>query len=77
MNLKELSELTDAYVGHKYSKEGVLRTNIIDQWLEQTLLYEKAKAELLIAQNSRQEPERAIRILCTGRYYDQTERAYD
>lgn len=52
---KELNELTDSYVGHKYTKEGTSRNNIIDQWLEQTLLYEKAKAELQIVQSSRQE----------------------
>lgn len=52
---KELNQLTDAYVSHKYTKEGASRTNIIDQWLEQTMLYEKAKAELKIAQESRQE----------------------
>lgn len=52
---KELNEMTDAYVGHKYTKEGTSRTNIIDQWLEQTLLFEKAKAELQIVQNARQE----------------------
>ncbi|SDH63930.1 GumC family protein [Bacteroides ovatus] len=52
---QELNELTDAYVSHKYTKEGASRTNIIDQWLEQTLLHEKAKAELQIVQNSRQE----------------------
>ena len=72
---KELSELTDAYVGHKYSKEGVLRTNIIDQWLEQTLLYEKAKAELLIAQNSRQElNERYVFFAPVGTTIKQKER---
>lgn len=52
---KELNELTDAYVGHKYTKEGASRNNIIEQWLEQTLLYEKAKAELQVVQNSRRE----------------------
>ena len=72
---KKLSELTDAYVGHKYSKEGVLRTNIIDQWLEQTLLYEKAKAELLIAQNSRQElNERYVFFAPVGTTIKQKER---
>ena len=48
---QELNDLTTSYVGHKYTKEGVSRTNIIDQWLEQTLLFEKAKAELLIVQD--------------------------
>lgn len=52
---KELNDLTDAYVGHKYTKEGTSRTNIIQQWLEQTLLYEKAKAELQIVQEARRE----------------------
>ena len=44
---QELNDLTTSYVSHKYTKEGASRTNIIDQWLEQTLLFEKAKAELL------------------------------
>lgn len=52
---QELNELTDSYVKHKYTKEGVSRTNIIEQWLEQTLLYEKAKAELQVVQNARRE----------------------
>lgn len=52
---QELNNLTDAYVGHKYTKEGASRTNIIEQWLEQTLLYEKAKAELKIVQDARRE----------------------
>lgn len=52
---KELNNLTDAYIGHKYTKEGASRANIIEQWLEQTLLYEKAKAELLIVQDARRE----------------------
>ena len=52
---QELNDLTSSYIGHKYTKEGASRTNIIDQWLEQTLLFEKAKAELLIVQNARQE----------------------
>lgn len=52
---QELNTLTDAYVGHKYTKEGASRTNIIEQWLEQTLLFEKAKAELQIVQEARRE----------------------
>lgn len=51
----DLSKLTDSYIGHKYTKEGASRTEIISQWLEQTLLYEKAKAELLIVQNARRD----------------------
>ena len=52
---QELNDLTTSYVGHKYTKEGASRTSIIDQWLEQTLLFEKAKAELQIVQNARRE----------------------
>ncbi len=52
---KDLNHLTDSYVGHKYTKEGTSRTNIIEQWLEQTLANEKAKAELLVVQNARRE----------------------
>lgn len=52
---QELNTLTDAYIGHKYTKEGASRTNIIEQWLEQTLLFEKAKAELQIVQEARRE----------------------
>lgn len=52
---KDLNNLTDSYVGHKYTKEGTSRTNIIEQWLEQTLANEKAKAELLVVQNARRE----------------------
>lgn len=52
---QELNLLTDAYVSHKYTKEGASRTNIIEQWLEQTLLFEKAKAELQIVQEARRE----------------------
>lgn len=40
---KDLNHLTDSYVGHKYTKEGTSRTNIIEQWLEQTLANEKRK----------------------------------
>lgn len=50
---KELNGLSSAYVEHKYTKEGSSRTNIIQQWLDQTLLFEKAKAELQIVQQSR------------------------
>lgn len=52
---EELNALTTSYVGHKYTKEGASRANIIDQWLEQTLLYEKAKAELKIVQSARRD----------------------
>lgn len=73
---QELSELADSYVGHKYTKEGVARTNIIDQWLEQTLLFEKAKAELQIVQDSRKElNERYVFFAPVGTTIKQKERS--
>ena len=49
---KELSNLSDKYVEHRYTKEGVSKNNIIEQWLEQTLKLEKAKSDLQIIQES-------------------------
>lgn len=73
---KELNDLTDAYVGHKYTKEGASRTNIIDQWLEQTLLYEKAKAELQVVQEARRElNERYVFFAPVGTTIKQKERS--
>lgn len=50
---RELSDISDQYVGDKYTKTGIARTNIVEQWLDQTLAYEKAKAELDIVKKSR------------------------
>lgn len=52
---QELSKMSDQYIGNKYSKEGVNKANILEQWLDQTLQYEKAKAELQIVMQSRQD----------------------
>ena len=52
---KELSELSNKYVEHQYSKEGVSKNNIIEQWLDLTMQLEKAKSDLLIIQDSRRE----------------------
>lgn len=38
---KELSELSNKYVENKYTKEGIAKENIIEQWLEVTMQYEK------------------------------------
>lgn len=73
---KELNSLTDAYVGHKYTKEGTSRNNIINQWLEQTLQYEKAKAELLVVQQARQQlNERYVFYAPVGTTIKQKERS--
>lgn len=52
---KELSDISDIYVGNKDTKEGIAKATIVEQWLDQVLLFEKAKAELNIVQRSRQE----------------------
>ena len=52
---QELSDISQQYVGEKYNKNGLAKNSIVEQWLDQTLLYEKAKAELAIVQNSRNE----------------------
>lgn len=73
---QELNNLTDAYIGHKYTKEGASRTSIIEQWLEQTLLFEKAKAELQIVQNARRElNERYVFFAPVGTTIKQKERS--
>jgi len=52
---KELSELSNKYVEFQYTKEGVSKNNIIEQWLDMTLKFEKAKSDLQIVQDSRRE----------------------
>lgn len=52
---KELSDISDIYIGNQSTKEGVAKSSIIEQWLDQVLLFEKAKAELQIVQQSRRE----------------------
>ena len=71
---QELNDLTNSYVGHKYTKEGASRINIIDQWLEQTLLYEKAKAELLVVQD-RELNDRYVFFAPVGTTIKQKERS--
>ncbi len=73
---KELSDLSDSYISHKYTKEGTSRTNIIEQWLEQTLAFEKAKAELAVVQDSRRElNERYVFFAPVGTTIKQKERS--
>ena len=50
---KELSNLSDKYISGKQTKEGIAKTNIVEQWLTQTLTKKKAKSELDIIQRSR------------------------
>lgn len=73
---QELNSLSDSYVSHKYTKEGTSRTNIIEQWLEQTLAFEKAKAELSVVQDSRRElNERYVFFAPVGTTIKQKERS--
>lgn len=51
---KELSDISDKYISHKYTKEGLTKGSILEQWLDQKMVYEKAKAELDIIRQSRQ-----------------------
>ena len=58
----ELSELSNKYVAHNYTKEGVSKNNIIEQWLDVTLKLEKAKSDLLIVQESRRSLDKRYRF---------------
>ncbi|WP_455585207.1 hypothetical protein [Bacteroides sp.] len=50
---KELSQISNQYIDNKYTNSGIARTNIVEQWLDQTLAFQKAKAELDIVKKSR------------------------
>lgn len=52
---ERLSVLSGQYVNNLHTKEGMAKSSIVDQWLEQVLLFEKAKAELAVIQAGRQE----------------------
>ncbi|MBP1613418.1 MAG: hypothetical protein H6Q13_866 [Bacteroidetes bacterium] len=52
---QELSDISDRYVTQKHTKEGIAQASIVDQWLEQTLRFERAKSDLQIIQQSRQD----------------------
>ncbi len=52
---KELSDISNQYVEDKYTKEGIAKSSIVSQWLDQVLLYEKAKSDLQVIQKNRRE----------------------
>ena len=52
---KLLEGFSDQYVDNLHTKEGIAKSSIIEQWLEQILVFEKAKAELEVVQRSRQD----------------------
>lgn len=43
-----LAKLSDELIGQQYSKEGVSSVSLVDQWLAETIRFEKAEAELKI-----------------------------
>lgn len=51
----ELLSFSDQYVANQHTKEGLAKTTIIEQWLEQMLLFEQAKSQLEIIQKSKQD----------------------
>lgn len=59
---QELQKISNRYVGGKYSKEGISKTNIVEQWLDQTLRFEQAKAELEIVEKDRKEMDAKYRF---------------
>nr|WP_321521481.1 hypothetical protein [uncultured Macellibacteroides sp.] len=52
---KELSEISNQYVENKQTKEGISKSAIVSQWLDQVLLYEKSKSDLQVIQKNRRE----------------------
>ena len=52
---KELTDISNQYIENKHTKEGISNSSIINQWLDQVLLYEKAKSDLQVIQKNRRE----------------------
>lgn len=52
---KELEEISNLYIDNKNSKEGISKSSIVSQWLDQILLYEKAKSDLEVIRKDRNE----------------------
>jgi uncharacterized protein involved in exopolysaccharide biosynthesis len=72
---KDLSNASQQYVGDKYSKSGMARSSIIEQWLEQTLEFEQAKAQLAIIEKNKQELQnKYVRFAPVGTTIKQKER---
>ncbi len=51
----ELSDISNQYVENTHTKEGISKSSIVSQWLDQVLLYEKAKSDLQVIQKNRRE----------------------
>jgi len=73
---KALSKISDNYVTSQHTKEGVAKTSIIEQWLDQTLEFEKAKSNLQIIQQSRHDLDDRYRFFApVGSTIKQKERS--
>lgn len=73
---KALSKISDNYVSSQHTKEGVAKTSIIEQWLDQTLQFEKAKSNLQIIQQSRRDLDDKYRFFApVGSTIKQKERS--
>jgi uncharacterized protein involved in exopolysaccharide biosynthesis len=51
----ELSAITNKYQKHQYTKEGIAKDNIVDEWLNELISYEKNRAGLKVMEKARQE----------------------
>lgn len=52
---ENLEKFSNQYIENQHTKEGIAKSSIVEQWLEQILIHEKAKAELDVIQRSRQD----------------------
>lgn len=51
----ELTAITNKYQKHLYSKQGLSKDNIVDNWLTELINYEKSKADLKVMNKARED----------------------
>ena len=49
---QDLSDITDRYIIQSHSKEGISKASFVNEWLQLTLQYEKAKSDLRVVQQN-------------------------
>jgi len=49
----ELSGISDKYLKNQYTKQGIAKNDIVDNWLEELITFEKAKADLKVIEKAR------------------------
>lgn len=52
---KEFTTIANKYQRHQYTKEGIAKDNIIDNWLTELISFEKNKADLKVMNKARQD----------------------